>query len=219
MLDTIKIIFCVWGIPAIIAMYIGYIQSYIKNRLIIPTLLCIGLVYCEYRLKTAPYGEVGEGLDRLGHLLYFSLLELYLLLFLLVCIISTLKSLGKLFHSAEIDKNAKDKFENELSDNEKALLNQDYEIYYFKKTKNGEVLGCLVINKKFDKTCEIKIVDVDKEKILKKQRKAKLIIKKIKELGYKEVIADKKNYDYLKKVLNHYEIKSIESEKDYMLEL
>lgn len=122
-------------------------------------------------------------------------------------------------NSKEIGQKAKDKFENELSENKKILLNKNNDIYYFKKDKYGSLFGCLVIDKKDDTTCKIEIIDIDECKKINKKRKSELVLTKLRELGYKKIFVNKKNYDYLKETLNLLSVISIENADDYMLEL
>lgn len=202
------LIFGLIGIPLIIT----YLQDKLKNKFIIPVLIIIGLVYFWNKTNTCPTGS----LEAVGCVFYV-LSIFYFLLYLVVSIISPFRSLGVLMNSKEIGQKSKDKFENELSENKKILLNKNNDIYYFRKDKYGSLFGCLVIDKKDDTTCKIEIIDSDECKKINKKRKSELVLTKLRELGYKKIFVNKENYDYLKESIDLLNIKSNENADGYML--
>ncbi len=202
-------------IPLIIAIFITYLQDKLKNKYIIPVLIIIGLVYFWNKTNTCPTGS----LEAVGCGFFYMLWVFYFLLSLAISIISPFRSLGLLMNSKEIGQKTKDKFENELSQNKKILLNKNNDIYYFKKDKYGSLFGCLVIDKKDDTTCKIEIIDSNESKMLNKKVKARLVLTKLRKLGYKKVILNKDTYNYLENSFDKYKIISIENADDYMLEL
>lgn len=202
------LIFGLIGIPLIIT----YLQDKLKNKFIIPVLIIIGLVYFWNKTNTCPTGS----LEAVGCVFYV-LCIFYFLLYLVVSIVSPFRSLGVLMNSKEIGQNPKDKFENELSEDKKILLNKNNDIYYFKKDKYGSLFGCLVIDKKDDTTCKIEIIDIDECKKINKKRKSELVLTKLRELGYKKIFVNKENYDYLKESIDLLNIKSNENADGYML--
>ena len=72
----------------------------------------------------------------------------------------------------------------------------------------------------FDELTLLGFVNIkDESKILNKKVKAKLVLTKLRELGYKKVILNKDTYNYLENSFDKYKIISIENADDYMLEL
>ncbi len=202
-------------VPLLIAEIIIFLQDKLKFKFIIPILIGIVLINTYFKTKTCSGGTF----ESIGCAAFYGFGIFYLIIALIISIVCLYKTSGILIAFKDIGKKPKEIFENKMPENKKFLHNSNYDIYYLKKDMYGKIYGCLVIDKKSDDTCEIDVVDLDNRNILKKNRKFELILEKLKELGYKKIIVDKENYDYLKESLNYYNIKSIEDEDSYVLEI
>ena len=198
-----------------VAIIIMIIQNKIKNKIIIPILLLFGLLYCFYKIKTGPSGSW----DAVGHGLYYGFIGFYFILSLLFLVLSYVIHFMKvleLVRFSDIDENALDEFKSQISENKIYLINKNNDIYFFRKEASNKLLGCLIIISKDDGLRKVEIIDSDKNN---KNLKIKLVIKKLKELGYKKIIVSNDTYNYLQDSFDKYKIKSIKNADGYMLEL
>ncbi len=198
-----------------VATIIMIIQNRIKNKIIFPILLLFGLLYCFYKIKTRPSGSW----DAVGHGLYYGFFCFYFiicLLFLILSYVMQFMRILELVRIPDIDENDLNEFKSQISANKIYLINTNNDIYFFRKEASNKLLGCLIIISKDDGMKKVEIIDSDKNN---KNIKIKLIIKKIKELGYKKIIVNKDAYNYLENSFDKYNIKSIENADGYMLEL
>lgn len=93
------------------------------------------------------------------------------------------------------------------------------DVYCIKVKPFREVVGYLTFNEMNNNEYKLSIIMDDTYENERKEAKTKVIVKKLMKLGYKKIIVDKENYDYLKESLNYYNIKSIEDEDSYVLEI